>query len=401
VPASDDAARTRVLRRRRQLSLQEFARGLLGDVGRVRLPGQVPDHQAALNEEQQLVRQVIRRIGPRSVGEVAEEVAGLGQVRCSRAMHRVGRSVGHRTGLFDAMAAMEPATSVEIAAKASRDERYVREWLGGMVASRIVDYEPETGRYALPAEHAAFLTRDAAPNNIAAFAQYTAVLGSVEDRIVDCFEKGGGVPYSAYDRFHEVMAEDSGQTVVPALIDAILPLVPGLTEKLEQGIDVLDVGCGSGRALNLMARRFPRSRFTGWDLCEDAVEAARAQANGTPNLSFEVRDLTGFDRDDEAEEGFDLVTAFDAVHDQKSPDALLRGVRRAVREDGAFLMQDIRASTRVERNVEHPIGPLLYAISTMHCMTVSLAGPSPGCHRPADRSARSADRAPRAARVRR
>jgi SAM-dependent methyltransferase len=282
-------------------------------------------------------------------------------------------SVGHRTGLFDAMAAMEPATSVEIAAKASRDERYVREWLGGMVASRIVDYEPETGRYALPAEHAAFLTRDAAPNNIAAFAQYTAVLGSVEDRIVDCFEKGGGVPYSAYDRFHEVMAEDSGQTVVPALIDAILPLVPGLTEKLEQGIDVLDVGCGSGRALNLMARRFPRSRFTGWDLCEDAVEAARAQANGTPNLSFEVRDLTGFDRDDEAEEGFDLVTAFDAVHDQKSPDALLRGVRRAVREDGAFLMQDIRASTRVERNVEHPIGPLLYAISTMHCMTVSLA----------------------------
>jgi hypothetical protein len=106
-------------------------------------------------------------------------------------------SVGHRTGLFDAMAGVEAATSGEIAARAGRDERYVREWLGAMVVGRIVEHEPETGRYRLPPEHAAFLTRTAAPDNLSAFAQYVPLLGAVEDRIVECFERGGGVPYDA------------------------------------------------------------------------------------------------------------------------------------------------------------------------------------------------------------
>ncbi len=158
-------------------------------------------------------------------------------------------SVGHRTGLFDAMAAAPASTSAQIAALAGLNERYVREWLGAMVTGGVVEHDPANGEYLLPGEHAASLTRAAAPDNIAAFAQYIAVLGGVEDRIVECFSNGGGVPYSSYPRFHEVMAEDSGQTVVAALNDAILPLAPGLVESLTRGIDVLDVGCGSGGAL--------------------------------------------------------------------------------------------------------------------------------------------------------
>ncbi len=280
-------------------------------------------------------------------------------------------SIGHRTGLFDAMVGLPPSTSEQIASAADLNERYVREWLGAMVVGRIVEHDPENGTYHLPQEHAAFLTRAASPENIAAFAQYIPLLGSVEDGIVESFKNGGGVPYSAFPRFHEVMAEDSGQTVVSALIDSILPLLPGLTERLEKGIDVLDVGCGSGRALNLMARTFPNSRFVGYDLSEEAIVRARAEAEeyDTTNARFEVKDASTLDE----EARYDLITTFDAVHDQADPAAVLKGIANALRDDGVYLMQDIAGSSHHHNNLDHPIGPFLYTISTMHCMTVSLA----------------------------
>ena len=114
-------------------------------------------------------------------------------------------SIGHRTGLLDTMAKLPPSTSERIAEAAKLNARYVREWLAAMVVGRIVEHDPEGGTYSLPAEHAAFLTRAASPNNIAVTAQFIAVMGSVEDKIVERFEIGGGVPYSDYPRFHEVM----------------------------------------------------------------------------------------------------------------------------------------------------------------------------------------------------
>ena len=280
-------------------------------------------------------------------------------------------SIGHRTGLFDTMAGLLPSTGKQIASAAGLNERYVREWLGAMVVGRIVEHDPENETYHLPQEHAAFLTRAASPENIAAFTQYIPLLGSVEDGIVESFKNGGGVPYSAFPRFHEVMAEDSGQTVLPALTDHILPLVPGLTERLEKGIDVLDVGCGSGRALNLMARTFPNSRFVGYDLSEEAIARARAEAeeHGTANARFEVKDAATLDE----ETRYDLITTFDAVHDQADPAAVLQGIANALKDEGVYLMQDIAGSSHHHNNLNHPIGPFLYTISTMHCMTVSLA----------------------------
>jgi len=285
-------------------------------------------------------------------------------------------SLGHRTGLFDTLSTLPPSTSERIAGAAHLNERYVREWLGAMVTGGIVEYDAETKAYSFPAEHAAWLTRAASPNNLAVATQFIPVLAAVEDAIVGCFRKGGGVPYSAFHRFHEVMAEESAQTVLSVLFDGILPLVPGLTERLEAGIDVLDVGCGSGRALVALAKAFPKSRFQGYDLSEEAtgVGRATAAAAGLSNLEFSIRDVTSLD-----ERGrFDLITAFDAIHDQANPTAVLAGIARSLASDGVFLMQDISGSSHVHENMSHPMAPMLYTISCMHCMTVSLAAGGAG-----------------------
>jgi SAM-dependent methyltransferase len=285
-------------------------------------------------------------------------------------------SLGHRTRLWDVLAELDPATSAEIAEAAGLSERYVREWLGAMTTGGIVELDPATNRYWLPAERAACLTRAATPNNLASVAQWFAVLGGVEDKVVDAFAHGRGVPYSAYHRFHEVMAEESGQTVVAALDEHILPLVPGLVEQLEHGIDVVDVGCGRGRALMQLAERFPRSRFTGIDISEQALGAAVAECveRGLRNLAFRVLDAAQWD----AQDAYDLVLAFDAIHDQPAPAKVLENIPRAVRADGLFLMQDIAAASCHYGNMNHPLGPFLYTISCMHCMSVSLAGGGPG-----------------------
>ncbi len=243
-----------------------------------------------------------------------------------------------------------------------------------MATGDIVEADDSGQRFQLPDSRAAMLTEGCEGECLAHLAQYVSLMGSVEDKIIDCFQRGGGVPYSEYPRFHEVMATDSRQSVVSALEEHILPLDPGLVVRLDNGIRALDVGCGRGYALRTLAKRFPRSQFVGCDLSDEAIEFGNqaAQDDGLKNIVFEKRDLTSFD-EDAPENRFDLITAFDAIHDQARPDRVLNGIRRALAEDGTFLMQDIGASSNVAENRDHPIGPLLYTISCLHCMTVSLA----------------------------
>ncbi len=280
-------------------------------------------------------------------------------------------SIGHQVGLFDAMAALSPATSHEIAGAAGLQERYTREWLGAMTTARVVEYDPTNGTYRLPAEHAASLTRAAGPANMAVAMQFIPLLGDVESPVVECFRTGGGVPYSEYEGFHRLMAEESAAVHDAALIDEIVPLVGGLPERLREGIDVADIGCGSGHAINLLAEAFPSSRFVGYDFSEEGIGAARREADSLrlTNAAFEVGDVAELGETDR----FDLITAFDAIHDQAKPAAVLAGIEAALRPDGVFLMVDIQASSNLEDNVDHPVGPFLYTVSTMHCMTVSLA----------------------------
>jgi SAM-dependent methyltransferase len=278
--------------------------------------------------------------------------------------------VGHRTGLFEAAAA-GPATSAELAARAGLEERYVREWLGGMTTGRIVSHDPASGRYTLPAEHARLLTGPGA-SNLAPMSQWLGYLTRHVPGVADCFRQGGGVPYAAYrPDLTELMDGMWRRIYDEHLVDGFIGRVPGLRARLEAGIEVADAGCGSGHAVNLMAQAFPRSRLTGWDIGEEAVSrgAAEAHAMGLGNARFELRDIRRLPRD----QRFDLVTAFDSIHDQVAPATVLQEIHEVLAPDGLFLMVDFRFRSRVEDNLDNPFAPLYYTISTLHCLTVSLA----------------------------
>ena len=144
----------------------------------------------------------------------------------------------------------------------------------------------------LPSEHAAALTRAAGPNNLAHTAAYFPVFAGVEAEVVACFKNGGGVPYSSYARFHEVMNEAASATFDATLIDRVLPIVPGLIERLDAGIAVADVGCGSGHAINLMANAFPSSDFVGYDLAEEPLLARHGKPTSSDSPTPASRSRT-------------------------------------------------------------------------------------------------------------
>lgn len=278
--------------------------------------------------------------------------------------------IGYQVGVFEASKG-SPATSEELSERAGLDERYVREWLGAMTTSGIYSYDPESKRYALPEEHTVLLTGDTA-QNLCPMSRMINHFGTHLPKLVECFRAGGGIPYSSYRPVFTQCMDDVWRRIYDQqLVSGFIAAVEALPEALRRGIRVLDVGCGTGHAINILAREFPTSRFYGYDIAEDAIENARmeAKAIGLSNATFEVVDVTNLP----AEPKFDLITAFDAIHDQKSPDVVLRGINRALAPDGTFLMIEFKFSSRVEDNVENPFAPIYYGFSLMHCMPVSLA----------------------------
>jgi len=278
--------------------------------------------------------------------------------------------IGYQVGLFEASKA-GTATSAELAERAGLKERYVREWLGAMATGGIYSYDPASGRYTLPDEHAALLTGQSA-KNLAPHSRLINHFGTHLPKIAACFSSGGGIPYSAYRPVFTQCMDDVWRRIYDEmLVPGFIGAVPGLSQSLRSGIDVLDIGCGSGHAMNVLAREFPASRFVGYDIGEDAIEAAVAEAESmnVGNSRFEMKDVTSLP----AEPKFDLITAFDSIHDQKDPDAVLRGISGALAPSGTFLLVDFKFSSKVEENLGNPFAPLYYGTSLMHCMPVSLA----------------------------
>lgn len=287
----------------------------------------------------------------------------------SEAMVSMLLALGYRTGLLEAIAA-GPATSEALAAGAGLSERYVREWLAGLAAGGIVEYDTSSQRYAMPAEHAVCLTGESFYN----LAPLSGVVRLAEalPGIEEAFRTGGGIAEEDFGPESVAGTEDVARRRYDALlVNAYLPRAEGLTERLAQGARVADVGCGRGRCVHLMADAFPASSFVGYDVVADSVARATAEAErqGLANASFEVRDVGALPVDPP----FDVVCAFDVVHELADPLGVLRRVRSALAPGGTFFMYDSGASSLVEENLDEPWAPLMYGMSVMRCLTVSLA----------------------------
>ena len=283
-------------------------------------------------------------------------------------------SLGHRTRLFDVLATLEPSDAATIAAAAGLHERPVREWLNAVTVGGIVDFDAETGTYHLPPEHAGLLTRAAGTLNLSNGLQFIGQMGKVEDEVVESFRTGAGVPYTSYDSFHRLMAEISTQRFDTGLLDGVVPQIPGLADALGVGIDYADIGCGSGHAVNVLAQAYPDSRFFGFDISTEAIGRGRQEAEslGLTNVTFGVRDCGALAESNR----FDMISSFDAIHDQARPDPVFASIYEALRPGGRYLCVEPNASTHVQDNLGRNHAPFLYAVSTMHCMQDSLAAPN-------------------------
>jgi SAM-dependent methyltransferase len=275
-----------------------------------------------------------------------------------------------RTGLLATMTA-GPGTSQELADRAGLQERYVRECLGGLVTAGIVTYEPVARRYTLPPAFAACLT-GAGSGNLAPLSRITTLLAPHVEGVADAFRHGGGVPYERFrPAFTNVMDGLSRGVFDDQLVPAMLPNVPGLTERLREGARVADIGCGTGHSTVVLAQAFPDSTFDGFDLADEALDRGRAEARerGLDNVDFQVQDVAELPTD----RSYDAVFAFDVIHDQAQPAQVLRAVHAALAPDGVFVMMDTNCATALEDNLGDPFAPWLFGVSTLHCMTVSLA----------------------------
>ncbi|HUY29137.1 MAG TPA: methyltransferase domain-containing protein [Candidatus Binataceae bacterium] len=280
--------------------------------------------------------------------------------------------IGDRLGIFKLMAAEPPMTSAQIAHRAGLSERYVREWAATMAAAGYLDYDPVGGTFVLTPEQASVLANEDTTFFMGGAFQYAVACYRQIAKLTEAFTRGGGVPFS-----------DFGPEIVEAIerlfcagyetwvAQEWIPAVPDIHQRLTAGAEVAEVGCGAGQCVIPVALAFPNSRFQGYDVDATSIAKARlkAQRAGVADrVSFEqiaAEDLPVRDR-------FDLVMAFNCIHDMARPRQVLASVCKTLRPTGAFLWSEANASERLEDNL-NPRGRTLYGASTMHCMTVSLA----------------------------
>lgn len=280
--------------------------------------------------------------------------------------------IGDRLGIFKAMADGQPVTSEELAQKTGLTERYVREWMKAMIAAEYLKYNPDTRRSSLSPEHALVLAQDGSPVFLMGAAQMIPDHYNIIPKIIDAFRKGGGVPYSEYthDTFEgtERLFETGYNNF---LAKAWIPAMPEVHEKLRSGAKAADVGCGRGKALLNLAKAFPNSRFIGYDNYGPNIAYGNALAGkeGLANrLRFEERSANLLPQGGD----FDLILTCDCLHDMVSPETCARSIYGALKSDGTWFCIEPNMRDNIEDNI-NPLGKLFYSVSTLQCMTCSLA----------------------------
>jgi 2-polyprenyl-3-methyl-5-hydroxy-6-metoxy-1,4-benzoquinol methylase len=278
--------------------------------------------------------------------------------------------LGHRLGLLDALAA-GPATADELAGRAGAAPRYVREWLGALVAGGIVEWTADSGsggRYRFAPGYAGLLTGPTAAN-LAPNAEMLTRLSAMVPEVADRFGDGAGIPAEVYaQRAGGSLGGSRRFLYQEQLVPGFLGAVPGLHERLRAGARVLDVGCGPGQVARLVTDAFPAARVTGVDVVPEAIELAMAERGDRPNLDFRVGDAALLDDDG----AFDVVLAVDVVHDLARPHEALRGMRRALAPGGVLVMVDTAFSADLDAVAGHPGAAQAFSVSVLHCLPISL-----------------------------
>jgi 2-polyprenyl-3-methyl-5-hydroxy-6-metoxy-1,4-benzoquinol methylase len=280
-------------------------------------------------------------------------------------------SIGDRLGLFKDLAANGPATSGELAARTATNERYIREWLGAMQSAGYLEYDPASQRFTLPLEHQPILAQESGPVFFGGIHQMVFGMAAPMDKLIAAFKQGGGVPQTAYsDSMWQGMERFTNGWFENMLVQQWLPEMPEVRAKLKHGANLADVGCGRGYGVVKMAQEFPNSRFVGYDQFAPSIAIAtdRAQAAAIANRTrFQQLDVAAG-----LPEQYDIVTTFDVIHDSADPLRLLRAIRQGLKPDGTYICLEVNCSDKLEQNTG-PLSALWYGLSTLYCMTTSLA----------------------------
>jgi SAM-dependent methyltransferase len=276
--------------------------------------------------------------------------------------------LGARLGLYRALADGGPATAHELAQRSGTEPRMVREWLGNQAAGGYVTYDAASGRYTLPAEQAVALADEESEFYLLGAYDILASFFADEDRLVEAFRDGAGLPWHAHDHRLFAGTEDFFRAGYRQhLVGGWLPALDGVIEKLEAGARVADVGCGHGASTIIMAEAFPASTFTGFDSHAGGIERAREAAGAEERVRFEVAGADAFPG-----EGYDLVCVFDAFHDLGDPAGAARHIRDALAPGGTLMLVEPQAGDRTEDNL-NPVGRIFYAGSALICVPHAIA----------------------------
>ena len=274
--------------------------------------------------------------------------------------------LGDQLGLYRALADIGPATSIELAASANLDERWVREWLHGQAGAGLVKHVGG-GRYELTVEQAALLADQDSPAFLAGGFGLLFSLFQRWERLHESFRTGRGTPYNSLGSDHALNeSRFSAPWMRASLVPVILPGLEGVTAKLARGAKAADVGCGTGKALLEMASAYPQSEFHGYDSSGVAIRFATENltAAGLTNVTFHHADAAALEPD----ASFDFILTWDCLHDMTEPAAVMRAIRGAIKPDGNWLIVDIAGRPTPEENYDHPLAGLLYGFSVLDCL---------------------------------
>ena len=283
--------------------------------------------------------------------------------------------LGDQLGLYEAMrTASGPLTTVELAERTGLHERWVREWAYNQAAAKLIDVD-EQERFSLsPEAEAVLATPDHPAFGMGMFHRLPQTMESLV-RVRESFVTGLGHDYDSHGPEGAVGIERSFEPWSNAhLLPTVLPALDGIVDRLTAGIEVIDIGCGAGSAVLLMAAAFPRSNVVGYDISRYALDRANEKRNaaGVTNAAFhDPRDSAM-----PSDHSVDLVTTFDCMHDMTHPQQMMESIRDAIRDEGTWLLVDIKALDTFAQNVrKNPMASLMYGISVLSCMSSALSEP--------------------------